>query len=65
MIRLLLKNGMILSLPDHLKGSEISKRPLLKGLIDNTNENSQGAPRNKRKVKKGHATLIRQEGRSS
>jgi hypothetical protein len=34
MIRLLLKNGMTLSLPDDLKSSEISKRPLLKSLID-------------------------------
>ena len=34
MTRLLLKNGMTLSLPDNLKGSEISKRSWLKGLID-------------------------------
>ena len=34
MIRLLLKNGMTLSLSDGLKGSEISKRSSLKGLID-------------------------------
>ena len=34
MIRLLLKNGMTLSLPNELKISEISKSYLLKGLID-------------------------------
>ena len=34
MTRLVLKNGMTLSLPDDLKSSEISKSPLLKGLID-------------------------------
>jgi len=33
MIRLLLKNGMTLSLPNELKLSEISKNCLLKGLI--------------------------------
>ena len=34
MIRLLLKNGMTLSLPNKLKLSEILKNSLLKGLID-------------------------------
>jgi len=34
MTRLLLKNGMTLSIPDNLKGSEISKSAWLKGLID-------------------------------
>ena len=34
MIRLLLKNGMTLSLTNKLKLSEISKNSLLKGLID-------------------------------
>ena len=34
MIRLLLKNGMKLSLPNKLKLSEISKNSLLKGLIE-------------------------------
>ena len=34
MIRLLLKNGMTLSLPNKLKLSEISKNSLLKGLLD-------------------------------
>jgi hypothetical protein len=61
MIRLLLKNGMTLALPDHMKSSEISKSPLLKGLIDNTSENSQRSPRNKHKTKKSRATFIRHE----
>lgn len=34
MIRLLLKNGMTLSLPNKLKLSEILKNASLKGLID-------------------------------
>lgn len=63
MIRLMLKNGMTLSLPDDLKSSEMSKKPLLKGLIDNTSENSRPrAPRNKHKKKKSRVTPIRHEG---
>lgn len=58
MIRLPLKNGMTLSLPDHLKTSEISKRPLLKGFIDNTSEDTREAPRRKRKTKKSLAIFI-------